>query len=86
MRTTLDRLGIEAAYVIFGHTHRSGPHPFDEGWDGLLNTGSWILEPSFLGGRPKESPYWPGHVAIVPDDAGPPRLERRLTELPELDL
>jgi hypothetical protein len=81
------RLGVEADHVVFGHTHRSGPHPGDgEGWDlpgggRLMNTGSWIHEPAFLGGSPRESPYWPGHVAMVPDE-GPPVLLDLLQELP----
>ena len=60
---------------------RSGPHPGDEGWGPLLNTGSWIYEPAFLGSSPKESPYWPGHMALVPDE-GPPELVTLLDELP----
>ena len=46
-----------------------------------MNTGSWIYEPAFLGRSPKESPYWPGHMALVPDE-GPPELLRLLDELP----
>ena len=84
MCEALRRLGIEAPHVVFGHTHRSGPHERDEGWDGLVNAGSWILEPRFLGERPRESPYWPGHCVLL-DDEGPPRLRRLVDELPELD-
>jgi predicted phosphodiesterase len=80
MRTMIERLGIEADHVIFGHTHRSGPHERDEGWGPLMNTGSWILEPAFLGREPKESPYWPGHVALVPDQ-GAPELVTLLEDL-----
>jgi hypothetical protein len=83
MTTVVERLGIDAEHVIFGHTHRSGPHPGDEGWGPLINTGSWILEPAFLGRSPKESPYWPGHAAIVPDE-GPPELVTLVEELPAL--
>jgi hypothetical protein len=81
MASVVDRLGIEADHVIFGHTHRSGPHPGDESWGPLMNTGSWIHEPAFLGSSPKESPYWPGHVALVPDE-GPPELLTLMDELP----
>jgi hypothetical protein len=81
MRTVIERLGIEAEHVIFGHTHRSGPHVRDEGWGPLINTGSWIYEPAFLGREPKDSPYWPGHVALVRDD-GPPELVTVVEELP----
>jgi predicted phosphodiesterase len=81
MLTVLDRLGVDAPHVIFGHTHRSGPHGRDSGWGPLINTGSWIHEPAFLGASPKSSPYWPGHVALVPD-SGPPELVSLLDELP----
>jgi hypothetical protein len=86
MAEAVSRLGIRADHVIFGHTHRSGPHAGDEGWElpgggRLMNTGSWIHEPAFLGSSPRESPYWPGHVAMVPD-VGPPVLLNLLDELP----
>ena len=81
MHEVTERLAIEAPHVIFGHTHRSGPHPGDEGWGRLMNTGSWIHEPAFLGREPKRSPYWPGHVVMVPDE-GPPELRGTLDELP----
>jgi len=81
MAEVVRRLGIDAPHVIFGHTHRSGPHPGDEGWGPLMNTGSWIHEPAFLGRSPRESPYWPGHMALVPD-SGPPELLTLVHELP----
>jgi hypothetical protein len=82
----IERLGVEAGHVIFGHTHRAGPYPGDEGWTlpggaRLLNTGSWVEEPTFLGGVPHESPYFPGTWVLVPR-SGPPRLERLLDEIP----
>jgi hypothetical protein len=40
----------------------------------LVNTGSWVLDETFLGERPRESPYWPGG-AVVLDGEDPPRLE-----------
>jgi UDP-2,3-diacylglucosamine pyrophosphatase LpxH len=81
MREVIHHLGIDAKHVVFGHTHRSGPHAKDAGWGPLINTGSWIHEPAFLGREPRESPYWPGHVVMVPDE-GPPELRRTLEELP----
>ena len=81
MRTVVERLGVDAPHVIFGHTHRSGPHDGDDGWGPLINTGSWIHEPAFLGSSPRSSPYWPGHVALVPD-SGPPELVNVVDELP----
>jgi hypothetical protein len=70
------RLGVPAAaHVIFGHTHRAGPLPGDDRgeWGRLINTGSWVYEPGYLGEAPSESPYRPGFAAIVDDD-GPPDL------------
>ena len=83
MGTTLEALGVEAEHVIFGHTHRSGPHAGDEGWrtsDGtkLINSGSWVFEPAFFGEDPKASPYWPGTCVLVPD-RGAPELRRLIT-------
>ena len=87
MAAAIGALGIEARHVIFGHTHRSGPWPRDaEGWNlrgggRLWNSGSWILEPAFLGDEPTRSPYFPGVVVWVDDEPGsPPRLERLLGE------
>jgi hypothetical protein len=78
--------GIEAAHVIFGHTHRSGPLDGDvEGWwlrggTRLTNTGSWIYEPVFAPRQDGRNPYWPGHVAYVRDE-GPPELVGLLGDL-----
>jgi predicted phosphodiesterase len=77
----VDRLGIEADYVIFGHTHRAGPLDHDVDVDGwtlesgarLVNTGSWIYEDVFAGRDGPSNPYWPGRVALL-DDVGPPEL------------
>jgi predicted phosphodiesterase len=88
MGESLRRLGVEAEHVIFGHTHRAGPFERDRGWEvagtgtKLINSGSWIHEPAFVGGPdPTESPYFPG-VCVFVDKEGPPRLERLLDELP----
>ena len=68
------RLGIEADHLIFGHTHRRGPMRAETGWrlpEGtrLWNTGSWVFAPGVVGRTPTDSPYWPGTVAILEDDA-----------------
>lgn len=76
------RLEVAAEHVIFGHTHRAGPLPGDERgeWAGpggmsLLNTGSWVYEPGYLGDAPRESPYRPGFAAVVEaDNLAPPTL------------
>lgn len=79
-------LGIDVEHVLFGHTHRAGPLAGDDPgeWRAptgalLHNAGCWIDEPVFATGGPA-SPYWGGR-AIVLDDAGPPRLERLVTDL-----
>jgi predicted phosphodiesterase len=79
MADVVDRLGIDADHVVFGHTHRAGPLPGDgDGWrlpggTQLTNTGSWMYEDSFLDGSGSSNPYWPGRVAWL-DESGPPRL------------
>jgi hypothetical protein len=87
LRSTADalaRLGVGARYVIFGHSHRAGPLPGDDPAEfstaaggRLLNTGSWIHEPHFLGPRPLESPYRPGFAVSLAAD-GPPELRNLL--------
>jgi len=84
MRDVLTLQGLEPAHAIFGHTHRPGPLPGDArelwalpGGGEMLNTGSWIYEPTFFPETAEESPYLPGTVAFVPDE-GPPTLRRVL--------
>lgn len=84
---TLARLGVGAEHVIFGHTHRAGPLPGEDasefsttGGGRLLNTGSWVHEPRFLGPRPQLSPYRPGFAVSVGAD-GPPELLNLLDPL-----
>jgi hypothetical protein len=87
MGTAVERLGIDAEHVVFGHTHRAGPLPRDpeaEGWaepgrPRLWNSGSWVYEPAVVGPPGKRSGHWPGATAVV-EDEGPPRLERLLGE------
>jgi hypothetical protein len=89
MSEVVERLGIEADHVIFGHTHRMGPLDGDERWvtpSGirLHNCGNWVYEPVFLDRSPAESPYWPGGLVVV-EDEGPPRVERVLMDLQHED-
>lgn len=86
MREVVRRLGVPAGHVIFGHTHRAGPLAADDenAWrtasgTALQNTGSWLVERSFLGPRPEASPYRPGFCAIV-SEAGPPDVINLLDE------
>ena len=88
MAETVGRLGIDAAWVIFGHTHRAGPLRQDgareDEWsagDGtrLVNSGCWVYEDVFLGDAGPDSPYWPGTVVELDGD-GPPRLRNLLAD------
>jgi metallophosphoesterase superfamily enzyme len=82
----VERLGIGARHVIWGHSHRAGPWPADDpaewvtpGGAHIHNTGSWVYQRHFLSESPSGSPYWPG-TAVVLDDGEPPRLVRLLGE------
>jgi hypothetical protein len=83
MAESARRLGVGAAHVVFGHTHRPGPLPDDApqewraGTTSFHNTGSWILARAFVGDAGADSPYWPGG-AIEVGDAGPPVLHSLL--------
>ncbi|HJS94321.1 MAG TPA: hypothetical protein VJ741_08660, partial [Solirubrobacteraceae bacterium] len=72
----LARLGVPPdAHVIFGHTHRAGPLSTDDRdeWGRVVNTGSWVHDPAWIGDSPGDSPYRPGFGTIV-GDSGPPEL------------
>ncbi|MBV9195547.1 MAG: metallophosphoesterase family protein [Solirubrobacterales bacterium] len=76
----LARLDVTAPYVIFGHTHRAGPLATDDRREWrtaaggqLINCGSWLEQPDFLGAEPSRSPYRAG-FAVQVDDHGPPQL------------
>jgi len=80
----LERLGVEADHVLFGHTHRTGPLPGDDAarWQGpggasLWNTGSWVYEPDYIGTLGSRSPYWPGTVVTI-EGSGAPQIHRLL--------
>jgi predicted phosphodiesterase len=84
MRTVVERVGVQADYVVFGHTHRAGPMPDDDpaewalaGGARLVNSGSWLHEPVLLGEDPVSSPYFPGTVVRLRDEE-PPDLEAAL--------
>ncbi len=90
MAEVVERLGIEARYVIFGHTHRRGPLAEEDEWitetgSTLLNTGSWVHSPSLLRSSSKGSAYWPGTIAIL-EDEGPPELLHLLDDWTREDL
>ncbi|HEV7771950.1 MAG TPA: hypothetical protein VGO48_01540 [Conexibacter sp.] len=84
MGEAVQRLGIDAAHVLFGHTHRVGPRPADALADWttprgvqMHNSGCWVYERQFLSTTSYESPYWPG-TAIRIDASGPPQPLRVL--------
>jgi len=85
-----DRLQIEAAHVITGHTHRAGPEESDAEWplaDGgrLHNTGSWVFADALHHPGAPPGPYWPGTVTWV-EDEGAPRRVRLLADTPHGEL
>lgn len=85
-----DRLRIEAAHMITGHTHRGGPYEGDPDWplrdDGQLhNSGSWVFASAFHHPGTPPGNYWPGTIAWLEDD-GPPHLQRLLLERPRGEL
>ena len=89
MGEVLERLGIEADHVIFGHTHRRGPLGSEEAWSeggaNLLNTGSWTFVSSLVGRHAASAAYWPGTAAVL-EDGEDPRLEHLLDEVPRAEL
>ena len=86
MAEVVERLGVDARFVLFGHLHRPGPLAGDgEAWRTaggvrLANTGSWVYEPAYLGATPGDTPYWPGTMTLV-RDGGPPELRHLLQDL-----
>jgi hypothetical protein len=92
IREVLARLGVDAHYVVWGHSHRAGPFARDDRaeWTthaggAILNTGSWVYQPHFLTEEPGGSPYWPGTAVIIDGDA-PPRLVGLLADRSHADL
>lgn len=90
MSEVVERLQIDAKWVLFGHTHRRGPLTEEEPWvtkNGatLLNTGSWVHSPSLLRSSSRGSAYWPGTVAVIEDD-GEPELLHLLDDWTREDL
>ena len=90
MSEVVERLKIDAKWVLFGHTHRRGPLAEEDPWvteNGatLLNTGSWVHSPSLLRSSSSGSAYWPGTIAMIEDD-GEPELIHLLDEWTREDL
>jgi predicted phosphodiesterase len=84
MSEVVERLGIEADHVLFGHTHRPGPMARDDegewrtpGGVRLWNSGCWLVDTAFVARDGTQNPYWPGTVIYV-EDEGDPRVENAL--------
>jgi hypothetical protein len=78
MATVADGLDVDAAHVVFGHTHRAGPLPRDDPSEWrtphgarLWNSGSWLKENVLIGGGGPNHPYWPGTVVQIPEEGDP---------------
>ena len=91
MHVVVERLGIEADHVVFGHIHRRGPLLIDDGrsagdpiWKSngvtLHNTGNWQYVEGLLGRAIPQSPFWPGSMIVVGDE-GPPELVEVLADV-----
>jgi hypothetical protein len=84
----VNRLGVDADWVLFGHVHRCGPLAADDPrrWLGpggrprIANTGCWVYEPLLVRHASPPHPYWPGG-AIVLEDGGRPRAIGLLDDL-----
>lgn len=99
MGEVAERLALGDSYVVFGHTHRSGPLAGDDAreWNRpparpggtpgarLVNTGCWTYDSVFLTDAPGENPYWPGTCVLV-EDAGAPTLQRLLLDRTRAEL
>ncbi len=89
--TELSRnLGLRAAHVLTGHTHRGGPYDGDPDWPlpgggHLHNTGCWIFATAFHHPGTPPSAYWPGTVTWLEDD-GPPLRRQLLVDRPHAEL
>jgi UDP-2,3-diacylglucosamine pyrophosphatase LpxH len=71
----LERLAIEADWIVFGHVHRRGPID-GERWPAagagrIVNTGSWLYEPLLLDRARPPHPYWPGGAVLLGDEGAP---------------
>lgn len=81
MAIAVERLGISAEHVIFGHTHRAGPLEHDDTSEWrtasgtrLHNAGCWVHDGLFLGDGGNRHPYWPGRALQVAPDGPPEQL------------
>jgi hypothetical protein len=75
MARVVQRLGVDADWVLFGHVHRRGPigdEPWrDAGGPRLINTGAWLYEPLLVDRATAPHPYWPGGAVLLEDGRSP---------------
>lgn len=79
-----ERLRLNAAHILTGHTHRGGPYEGDTEWSlpgrgHLHNTGSWVFASAFHHPGTPPGSYWPGTVTWL-DDFGSPSRKRLLLD------
>jgi hypothetical protein len=79
-----ERLRLQAAHVLTGHTHRGGPYENDGEWTlagggHLHNTGSWVFATAFHHPGTPPGSFWPGTITWL-EDSGPPSRERLLLD------
>jgi Calcineurin-like phosphoesterase len=79
-----ERLRLEAAHILTGHTHRGGPYDGDMEWalsggGRLHNTGSWVFATAFHHPGTPPGSFWPGTITWL-DDEGPPTRKRLLLD------
>ena len=96
MHVVVERLGIDADHVIFGHIHRRGALAGEDGrgatdpeWERrgvtLHNAGCWIYVPTMLGRASADSPFWPGRVVLVGEQGAPEAVDV-LADAPHAEL
>ena len=76
----LEVLGVDARFALYGHTHRAGPLPKDDGdlWVAptgtrTINTGCWVSEEAIIGADVSQTAYRAG-FAVRLGDTGDPEL------------
>lgn len=86
----VQRLEVQADWVVFGHVHRAGPLLGEDPreWVGpggspqVLNAGSWLYEPLLVHRATPPHPYWPGGAVLI-DSHDRPRAIGLLDDLDE---
>lgn len=83
MARVVQRLRIDADWVLFGHVHRRGPigaEAWPPGGARLINTGAWLYERLLVDHATAPHPYWPGGAVLL-EDGQPPQTVGLLDDL-----